>query len=105
MSGIIVLCYAFGGLYKFGRFGRDFSREISALLRVWTLVTFLTILFAFTSDYVLPLFPVLASLIAFMAVNLGLRYSLRKYFASLPVYADSVEIENDTSLRKDYRPT
>ena len=103
MSGIIVLCYAFGGLYKFGRFGRDFSREISALLRVWTLVTCLTVLFAFTSDYVLPLFPVLASLIAFMAVNLGLRYSLRKYLASSPAYAESVEIENDTSLRKDYR--
>ena len=51
----------------------------------------------------MPLFPVLAGLIAFMAVNLGLRYSLRKYLASSPAYADSVEIENDTSLRKDYR--
>lgn len=103
MSGIIVLCYFFGGLYSFGRFRRNFSLEISALLRVWTLVTFFSVLFAFTSEYVLPLFPVLASMIAFMAVNLGMRYCLRKYLASSPAYADGVEIENDTSLRKDYR--
>ena len=103
ISGIIVLCYSFGGLYSSGRFRRNFSLEISGLLRAWAMIFFLSVLFAFTSEYALPLFPILASLIAFMAVNFGMRYCLRKYLASSPAYADTVEVENDTSLRKDYR--
>ena len=78
------------------------------------LIIILTLLFAFTSEQVIPFFPVMASLLIFMAVNFGLRYSLRHVLAkpseafSLFAASPACAAENppevpDTSLRKDYR--
>ena len=81
-SGIIAACYAFNSLYGIGILYREFWSEKHELLRAWTLIVILSVLFAFTSEIIVPFFPVMMSLIVFMAVNFGLRYSLRHFLAS-----------------------
>ena len=114
LSGIIPLCYAFSSLYGYGILYREFREEKRKLVRAWTLIVILTVLFAFTSDVPVPFFPVMASLLLFMAVNFLFRYSLRHVLASrseaftLFTAKPACAAENppeipDTSLRKDYR--
>ena len=114
LSGIIPLCYAFSSLYGWAVLFRPFSEEKLRLSRAWVLIIILTLLFAFTSEAAIPFFPVMAGLLVFMAVNFGLRYSLRHVLAkpseafSLFAASPACAAENppevpDTSLRKDYR--
>ena len=109
------MCYAFSSLYGIGILYRPFSEEKRRLSRAWALSAILTLLFAFTSEEAVPFFPVMASLIIFMAVSFGLRYSLRHVlakpseaftlFTASPACAEEAvpPAEPDTSLRKDYR--
>lgn len=115
MSGIIVACYAFSSLYGTAVLKLGFSYEKRSLTNAGILISFLSVLFSFTSNSYVPLFPVLLSLYVFMAVNLGLRYSLRCFLASnpagflnilsaKPAYgSEGPDEETDTSLRKEYR--
>ncbi|MBQ9389962.1 MAG: sugar transferase [Synergistaceae bacterium] len=115
LSGIIIACYAFSSLYGTPVLKHGFSYEKHSLAKTAILISFLSVLFAFTSNSYIPLFPVLLSLYLFMAANLGLRYSLRCFLASNPAAflnilsakpaygSEGPDEETDTSLRKDYR--
>lgn len=115
-SGIVPICYACMSLYGVGILRYDFTEEKHRLSRAWVFIMILTLLFAFTVDTAIPLFPVMASLLVFMAVNFVFRYSLRQFlaaapseaftlFTASPAYASEAQlpVEPDTSLRKDYR--
>ena len=116
LSGIIPLCYAFMSLYGVGILYHEFREEKRRLSRAWALCIILTLLFSFTSEQTIPFFPVMMSMLVFMAVNFVFRYSLRHVLASkkseaftmfsaTPACASEATPPEtpDTSLRKDYR--
>ena len=78
MTGIVILCLACSRLYGLGVLKVSFIAEKFLLMKAGTLITFLTVLFAFTSEEYVPLFAVLVTLALFMAVNVSIRRSVRR---------------------------
>ena len=81
-TGIVVLCFAFSRLYGLGAWRVSLTAEKFLLTRAVTLITFLTVLFAFTSDEYVPLFAVLLTLVLFIAVNVSIRRSIRSFMGA-----------------------
>lgn len=79
MTGIVILCLAFGGLDGLKVLRASFMAEKFLLTRAGTLMTFFTLLFAFTSQEYVPLFASLLTLALFMAVNVSIRRSVRGF--------------------------
>ncbi len=82
LSGIIIVCFVFNSLYGFESLRQTFRHEKVSLRRAYILVSFLSVLFSFTSEVHSSLSVIVLSLALFFAVNLALRYSLRHVLSS-----------------------
>ena len=112
MTGSVIVCCAFSGLYSVKSSVRPFAADFA---RAGVLAVFLNVLFAVCSDDLVPLSAVMLSLLLFACVSMFIRYSLRQFlaeavrgffrvFGARTAYAaEGPSGETDTSLRKDYR--
>lgn len=112
MSGVIVVCFAFSGLYRLGSLARPFTADIA---RAGLLALFLSVLFAVCSEETVPLSSIVGSMAVFSAVSIFVRHSMRRavsagmakilrVFGAKAAFAGEVpQKEADMSLRKDYR--
>ena len=112
MTGSVIVCCAFSGLYSVKSSVRPFAADFA---RAGVLAVFLNVLFAVCSDDPVPLSAVMLSLLLFACVSMFFRYSLRQFlaeavrgffrvFGARTAYAaEGPSGETDTSLRKDYR--
>ena len=77
LSGIIIVCLSFSSLYGFEALSHTFSHEKISIRRAYILISFLSVMFSFTSEVPASLSVIIFSLALFFAVNLSVRYSLR----------------------------
>lgn len=78
MTGIVVLCFAFSGLYSLKHLNHSLTADFA---RAGVLIVFLSVLFAVCNDEPVPLSPVIISLALFASVSIFTRYSLRHVLA------------------------
>ena len=112
MSGVVLACFAFSGLYSIGSLARPFTADFA---RAGILALFLSVLFAVCSEEAVPLSSIVGGMALFSAVSIFVRHSLSRVvsagmaeffrgFGAKAAYADEGPSEEvDTSLRKDYR--
>ena len=80
-SGITSVCFAAGSLYGFESLRRPFAAEKTALARTGVLLIVLNVLFALTSEYIVPLTSMILKLALFFCVSFVFRYSVRHVLA------------------------
>lgn len=77
LSGIIIVCLSFSSLYGFESLRHTFRHEKVSIRRAYILISFLSVMFSFTSEVPASLGVIIFSLALFFAINLSVRYSLR----------------------------